>query len=70
MITVRLPNGQVITYNRANLLKTENGWSTLYTKQDGDWIASIVDGSGIIVECEKPCKIETVKTKSWRREPK
>ena len=57
MFTVRYPNGQTIQYNTAHFLQyTSNGWE-LYTKKDGDWVASIQLSAGAILECQSPCRV-------------
>lgn len=62
MLTVRLPNGQVLQYNDACWLKrSSNGWA-LYTADpdkypDAKWVASIQDSAGAIVEARPPCRI-------------
>ena len=59
MFTVRFPNGQAVTYNRANYLSWSNdGDWELYTEDDGDWIASIQKSAGAILETETPCTID------------
>ncbi len=58
MLTVRFPNGQAVTYKHANYLDySGSGWE-LYTKAGGDWIVSIQESAGAIIETEEPCKIE------------
>ncbi len=58
-MTVRFPNGQAVTYNRAGYLsyKDDSEWE-LYTENGGDWIASIQKSAGAILETEAPCSIE------------
>ena len=58
-MTVRFPNGQAVTYNRAHYLSySKNGNWELYTEYGGDWIASIQKSAGAILETEAPCSIE------------
>lgn len=58
MITVRYPSGVAITYNRARFLtRGPSGWN-LYTKEEGEWICSIQESAGVIVEAQAPCRIE------------
>ena len=58
MMTVRFPNGQAVTYNRADYLDYSGDNWELYTEKDGEWIASIQVSAGAIIEVEPPCKIE------------
>lgn len=43
-------------YNDANyIVRHENGYSSLYTKKDGAWVAQ-VPTQACIVECVQPCR--------------
>lgn len=42
MMTVRFPNGQAIRYNDANYVtRSPSGYTDIYTKKDGTWIAQV-----------------------------
>lgn len=56
MITVRFPNGQAIQYNDASYCtRSVNGYSDLYTKKDGTWIAQVPNTA--LIESVRPCAI-------------
>lgn len=56
MMWVRFPNGQCVQYNRARYVtRHANGYSDLYTKRDGDWIAQIPNTC--IIESEHACRV-------------
>lgn len=56
MITVRFPNGQAIQYNDASYCtRSVNGYSDLYTKKDGTWIAQVPNTA--LIESVRPCSI-------------
>lgn len=57
-LLVRYPDGTAVTYNGAHYLEHETGSWHLYTKEDGDWVASIQASAGATVECQKACKVE------------
>ncbi len=58
MMVVRYPDGTAVTYNNANFLRyNASAWS-LYTKEDGDWIASVQLSAGATVEAVPACKVE------------
>jgi hypothetical protein len=59
-LTVRYPNGQAITYNRANYLTYhEDRWNLHYRDAQGTthWIASVQASAGAIVEAEPACEV-------------
>ena len=57
MLTVRFPNGVAVTYNAANHLEYRNTCLVLRAKEGGQWLASIANSSGAIVEAVAPCKV-------------
>lgn len=66
MLTVRYPDGVVVTYNNANQLSYSEGVWILFKNygvknKDGeekkDWVASIQVSAGVIVECQPACKV-------------
>lgn len=58
MMRIRFPNGHAVTYNRAiYVVWGADRWS-LYTKKDGEHIASVGLASGAILEWSDPCKVE------------
>mgnify|MGYP001607650535 CR=1 FL=1 len=58
MMTVRLPNGRAVVYNRANHLDhSASGSWVLRGKEKGEGIAFIQASAGVIVEFEAPCKV-------------
>lgn len=57
MMWVRFPNGQCIRYNTANLAKrTLNGYTDLYTKKDGVWVAQVPTAM-CVIESIQACAI-------------
>ena len=65
MLTVRYPDGVVVTYNNANELSYSEGVWILFKNygvknKDGeekkDWVASIQVSAGVIVECQPGLK--------------
>ncbi len=57
-MTVRFPNGHAVTYKRAGYLDNRGpGWE-LYTGEGGDWIASIQESAGAMIETTSPSKVE------------
>jgi hypothetical protein len=62
MMTVRFPNGQVVTYNNAMYIVWGENHSILYKKKDGDLIARVP--ANCIIEWEPPCRVyDALKTK-------
>ena len=57
MITVTFPNGVRVTYNSTNYLIRDNSYWDLYTRKDGNGVASIQPSAGVIVEVVKPCAV-------------
>ncbi|HKO43359.1 MAG TPA: hypothetical protein VJU84_08715 [Pyrinomonadaceae bacterium] len=57
MLTVRFPDGTAVQYNQANYLVCGSTEVSLYSKKDGQWIASILNSSGAIVEGSTPCRV-------------
>jgi len=60
MLIVRYPNGQEIRYNSAYCLNRNRdgvGWSIYKDKENKEWVASIQDSAGVIVEAEPACKV-------------
>lgn len=58
MLQVRYPDGTIVVYNNANQLEHgPNGWN-LYTKKDGNWIATIQPSAGVIVEAVEACRVD------------
>ena len=56
MITVRFPTGFSVQYNSANFVKRcVNGYSDLYDKEGGTWVAQ-VPTAACIVEVVPPCR--------------
>lgn len=56
MMWIRFPNGQCIQYNNANFVsRSAYGYTDLYTKKDGTWIAQVPNTC--IVESEFACKV-------------
>jgi len=56
MMTVRFPNGQAVVYNRAYYVtRSQHGYSDLYGKKDGEWIAQIPNTC--IIESEHACRV-------------
>lgn len=58
MLTIRYPNGQSLTYNKATFLSYTTITWELYTEENGKWIASIQPSAGIIIETQRPDKID------------
>lgn len=57
MLTVRFPSGVSIQYNSANYaIRQNNGYTDLYTKKDGEWVAQ-VPTAGCIVESIPACRV-------------
>ena len=60
-LTVRYPNGQAITYNRANVLRYgPHCWQLYYKDAAGreTWIASVQPSAGAVIESEPACRVE------------
>lgn len=56
MMWVRFPNGQCIQYNTANyVLRHDAGYTDLYTKKDGTWIAQVPNTC--VVESVAACRV-------------
>jgi hypothetical protein len=49
------PDGSWRVYNDANFLYTSDTSWSLYTKQAGQWVASIQVSAGAVVETRDPC---------------
>lgn len=56
-ITVRFPNGQAVTYNRANFIVWARDVATLQVGKDGACIAFVPYSAGAIFEFENPCHV-------------
>lgn len=55
-MTVRMPNGTAIQYNDANYAtRSPNGYTDIYTRKDGKWIAQVPNGW--LIEVERPCRV-------------
>src|SRR3569832_2439685 len=55
MMTVRFPNGQAVQYNTATYVLRKDGFSDLYTKKDGTWIAQVPNTC--IIESVSACRV-------------
>ena len=63
MLTVRFPNGHVVTYNNATYLThSADVWHLYADRDQKTWIASIQGSAGVIVGCVAPCKVEHPRT--------
>src|SRR5262245_27259249 len=57
-LTVRYPDGMVITYNSANyLLRNGDSWQLFTSNDNGKWVASIQASAGAIVEATARCSV-------------
>ena len=57
MMTVTFPSGVRVQYSTAGYLIRDQASWVLYTKKDGDWIASIQMSAGVIVESVPACAV-------------
>ena len=56
MMTVRFSSGQAIQYNSANyVVRSSNGYTDLYEKKDGRWIAQVPNSC--VIETTFPCRV-------------
>jgi hypothetical protein len=56
MITVRFPNGQAVQYNSANYVERFTyGYSDLYEKKDGRWVAQVPNTC--LIEIISACRV-------------
>ena len=57
MITVRFPNGCAVQYNTANhAVRARWGYTDLYDRQDGTWIAQVPTAT-CIIERVQACRV-------------
>lgn len=55
MMTVRFPSGFSVQYNDANYAsRTQWGYTDIYTKKDGQWVAQVPNDA--LIEIVKPCE--------------
>lgn len=56
MMWVRFPNGQCVQYNNANyVVRSQWGYTDLYTKKDGTWVAQVPNTC--IIEVQFACRV-------------
>src|SRR3569833_3467580 len=55
MMTVRFPNGQAVQYYTATFVLRKDGFSDLYTKKAGTWIAQVPNTC--IIESVSACRV-------------
>lgn len=56
MMTIRFENGCAIQYNSANWAnRTQWGYTDIYTKKDGIWIAQVPNSC--VIEAEPACRV-------------
>lgn len=61
MITIRYPNGQAISYNKAYTLYREtDAWMLYTTTKDkgGALVVAVQVTAGCVIEWSQPCKVE------------
>ena len=70
MITVRFPNGQAVQFNSATRVTYEDYGAVLTArnKKKWDWIATVLPGSGAIIEAVPPCRVYDGVNESRQRE--
>ncbi len=57
MLTVRFPNGQAIQYNTATYVTYTDTQARLWTRKDGEWVATVFISSGAVIESQKACRV-------------
>jgi hypothetical protein len=56
MMWVRFPNGQCIQYNQAGYVaRSQFGYTDIYTKKDGVWIAQVPNTC--VIEVQFACRV-------------
>ena len=56
-MTIRLLDGTSIQYNTASYAwRSSSGYTDIYTKKDGDWVAQVPTGA-VVIECVPACRI-------------
>ncbi len=55
MVTVRFPNGQAIQYNDGAYINRLSGYTDIYTKKDGQFLAQVPNTC--IIEYVHPCRV-------------
>ena len=68
MITVRFPNGQAVQYNSATRVTYEDYGAVLTAQNKKEWIATVLPGSGAIIEAVPPCRVYDGVNESRQRE--